>query len=165
MLLFIRAIKFIKNVDLSKKLGDNARKLVLQKYDWRLVIKACEELWNELGEIAQRIPSSSKYKYIFCTRYFQDYMHYPTRILDDEDQISITSDGMGVLEESTSCSIYDEMLSVLSFDILHEILELLVKPTSLGYIKELLSQKYDVSTHDIVYHVMWMLKNNLLELQ
>lgn len=158
-----RIATLINNRKLSMDLGNNARRYVLQKYDWKVVIKAYEEIWAELREMAQRILPSED-KYILRTRYFCDYMHYPTKVLNDLDQLQTTLYGMDVLEESVGCPVYDEMQSFLSFDIICHILELATSSTTLGYIKELLSQKHNVPTHEITYHIMWMLKNDLLEL-
>jgi glycosyltransferase involved in cell wall biosynthesis len=51
-------IELITNSELRKRLGENGRQRAKEIYDWRVVIAAYENLWQELAEIRATAPIS-----------------------------------------------------------------------------------------------------------
>lgn len=152
----------IKNKELSKKLGDNARRHVLENYDWKVVIKSYEDLWTMLHKRVNSSPPEATY--LFQPRYFDTFKHYATNILDGQTKLRTTQYGIDVLEEKAVCEIYDEMQFMLSFDLLRELLAKASQWIKLAELQEMIADEHRVSVESVTYHIMWMLKYNLLEL-
>jgi len=49
-----KTVELLNNPELAKKLGDNGRKRMIEKYDWEIIGKQMDDIYNEL---AQRTPS------------------------------------------------------------------------------------------------------------
>ncbi|MBH8555999.1 glycosyltransferase family 4 protein [Nostocaceae cyanobacterium CENA357] len=52
-------IELITNPEMRKRLGENGRQRARQTYDWRVVIAAYEELWQELATVRNTAPMSA----------------------------------------------------------------------------------------------------------
>lgn len=84
----------ITNDELRRKMGENGRQRVQKIYDWKVVIAAYEELWQELAIIRSTVPESVPLKpgmppHPLCDDPFRVFSHYPTRSLSDEMLLSL----------------------------------------------------------------------------
>jgi glycosyltransferase involved in cell wall biosynthesis len=88
--------QLINNEELRRKMGENGRKRVQEVYDWQVVIKAYENLWQELGEIREKAQESVPLKpgqpaYPLCDTPFRMFNHYTTNTLSLEMKLSLGS--------------------------------------------------------------------------
>lgn len=152
----------VKNNELREELSLNARKHAVDNYDWKMIIKAYEQLWAELSEVSSG-GISSNYD-IFTPKYFDTFKHYATKILDEETKLRRTQYGTDVLEEKAFCDIYREMQFRLSFDVLRGILSISPQFIELSELQKNISYNHSISIESTRYHIMWLLKYDLMEL-
>lgn len=83
-------INLIENPHLRQQIGEQAQQQAKQVYDWRVIIKRYQELWQDLADIRQQENvESTNYTvssplHLDPMAYFQ---HYPTHAIDDSVQI------------------------------------------------------------------------------
>jgi starch synthase len=85
--------QLIENPELRKRMGENARQRAREIYDWKVVIAAYEQLWQELAEIRLCAPESAPVKagkssYPLGDDPFRVLGHYATRSLSNEMMLS-----------------------------------------------------------------------------
>jgi len=86
--------KLIASSELRHRMGENGRQRVKEIYDWKVVIAAYEQLWEELAEIRTAAPESVPLKTgippdPLCDDPFRAFSHYPTRTLSDKMVLSL----------------------------------------------------------------------------
>lgn len=89
-------IKLIDNPQLRQQMGENGKARAREVYDWAVVIKAYEQLWEELTEIRTKTKASVPWRsgkplYPLCDDPSRIYAHYPTKILNKEQKITLGS--------------------------------------------------------------------------
>ncbi len=50
----------VENPDLRRRMGESGRKRARQTFDWRVVVRAYQDLWRELGHIRNRADESAR---------------------------------------------------------------------------------------------------------
>ncbi len=155
----------IKRKDLRLRLGYNARKRVLENYDWSLVIPKYEMLCDKLIDKAEKYKASPKAKPVFYPRYFECFKHYPSRILNKQTHITVTEEGIQLLKTRRFLSAVPPLNLIVPqivFLILFYLRE--KQNSSIEEINEYMSKLFkQISSEEIIYHLVWMLKNYLAE--
>ena len=82
--------------ELRQRFGDNGRQQVLSTYDWRVVIAAYENLWQELGQLRTEATTTAPLHsgmppYPLCDDPCRLLSHYPTDVLSLEQVLSLGS--------------------------------------------------------------------------
>ncbi|BAY10725.1 glycosyltransferase family 4 protein [Calothrix sp. NIES-2098] len=77
-------VELITNPELRKRLGENGRQRAQQTYDWKVVIAAYENLWQELAEIRTAAPMSVSLQpgeppVPLCDDPFRLFAHYTSK--------------------------------------------------------------------------------------
>jgi glycosyltransferase involved in cell wall biosynthesis len=151
----------IKRKDLRLKFGHSAREKVHKYYDWSVVIPRYEALWNTLMDKARACRMTPKKMPIFYPRYFECFSHYPSRILNKQTNIAITEEGERLLKTRRFLSTVPPLgliLPQIVFLLLFYLRE--KKKSSIGKINEYMNKpSKEISSEEISYHLMWMLKN------
>jgi alpha-maltose-1-phosphate synthase len=86
--------KLIEDPELRKKMGENGRRRAREIYDWQVVIRSYERLWEELA-IARNVAGMSvpvlnnKSPHPLCDDPLRIYNHYPSEIIDLTTVITI----------------------------------------------------------------------------
>jgi starch synthase len=78
-------ITLINNPQLRKQLGENGRKHAWQTFDWRVIMAAYEQLWQELAAIRavesmSVPPTPGKPRVPWCDDPFRQFAHYSSAI-------------------------------------------------------------------------------------
>ena len=155
----------IKRKDLRLRFGYNARERVLKNYDWSVVIPKYETLWNKLIDEAGAHKVPPKEIPLFYPRYFECFKHYPSRILDKRTNITITKEGMYLLKTKRFPSGIPS-LNLITPQIILLILFYLKEKriANIEKIKSHINEFFkEINWDRINYHIMWMLKNYLIE--
>lgn len=85
----------IDNRELRESMGREAVHRVLAEYDWPVVIRKYEDLWNRLIDEAANHPSpNGPFRYSSATfDYVRAFGHYATRVLPLESPVMLTDTG------------------------------------------------------------------------
>ncbi len=155
----------IKNKDLRLRIGENARNMVLKKYDWKVVIPSYEKLWQKLSQLPKGQTINKVQKELFMPKYFYSFRHYPTRILDSRTKITISKSGLLFLKtRKLPFKIEKELKDVITIGKIFMILSFLYKKnsTSIAQVEKYIKKILKVKVHIIRYNIMWLLKKDLL---
>jgi alpha-maltose-1-phosphate synthase len=87
-------MQLLTEPDLRRRLGENGRQRAIATYDWRVVIAAYEDLWQELSELREQEPAIAPLKpetppYPLCDDPFRLLAHYPTQALGQERSLTL----------------------------------------------------------------------------
>lgn len=82
--------------ELRQRMGKNGRQRVRQTYDWRVVIAAYENLWQELAQLRVQSTTvaplnSGMSPYPLCDDPYRLLAHYPTQVLSQEQVLGLGS--------------------------------------------------------------------------
>ena len=101
--------RLIDNEDLRRRLGESGRQRAREVYDWSVVIRAYEELWEELADVREHAASASpplvdgSPPAPLLDDPFRQFAHYPTAIVDDHTRVGLgqmaSSAGLGKLAQ------------------------------------------------------------------
>jgi glycosyltransferase involved in cell wall biosynthesis len=156
--------KLLTHPDLRMEMGQAGRKQVEAKYNWKTVIGMHEDLWTRLSD-TMRGRGASPAQDPFEAPYYQLFSHYPTRALTGEDPVSITEEGMRVMEEKASPPVYPELAAIISGDVLHHILVLCRRQArSVAFLQDKLQSARRTPAQTSLYHILWALKQGLVRL-
>ena len=157
----------IKRKDLRLKFGHNARERVHKYYDWSVVIPQYEALWDTLIDRAKAHKLPPKKMPIFYPRYFECFNHYPSRILNKQTKIAITEEGAQLLKTRRFLSTVPPLNLILPQIVFLLLFYLREKEkSSIGKINEYMNKlSKEISSEEIGYHLMWMLKNYFVKLE
>jgi glycosyltransferase involved in cell wall biosynthesis len=156
--------KLLTHPELRMEMGQAGRKRVESKYNWKTVIGMHEDLWARLSD-TMRDRGASPAPDPFEAPYYQIFSHYPTRALTGKDQISITGEGMRVMEEKASPPVYPELAAMISGEVLHHILVLCRRQVrSVAFLQDKLQSVRRTPAQTSLYHILWALKQGLVRL-
>ncbi len=82
--------------ELRQRLGENGRQRTLSTYDWRVVIAAYENLWQELAQLRVQATTTAPLNsgmppYPLCDDPCRLLTHYPTQVLSQEQVLGLGS--------------------------------------------------------------------------
>jgi glycosyltransferase involved in cell wall biosynthesis len=87
----------IGNRELRATMGRSGRERALRCFDWKVIIKQYEELWNSLlekGSSLKETTECSRYIHGFASySYLSVFGHYPTGVLADQDMLQLSPGG------------------------------------------------------------------------
>jgi hypothetical protein len=89
-------VKLINNPELRRKMGENGRLRAREVYDWSVIIRSYENLWQELTEIRNKAEVSvpvkpGKSAVPLCDDPCHLFAHYPTQILNLNQRLKLGS--------------------------------------------------------------------------
>lgn len=93
----------IERPDLRDTMGRCGRRYALESYDWNVVIKGYEAVWQE-GFSKSHALRVGKGSFAACPTHYpyqEVFSHYPSRILDHSEAITITPGGRQFAETDT----------------------------------------------------------------
>lgn len=153
---------------LRLEFGQNARNRIREGYDWNAVLPRYENLWLRLSELAKDYRITKKQKTLFMPKYLRCFRHYPTKILDGKTKITITKGGLLFLKtKKFPFGMPEELEHIIAIKIIFMVLISLNEKEGAaisaveGNIKSILKVRPQAAR----FHIMWMLKKDLLKLQ
>jgi D-inositol-3-phosphate glycosyltransferase len=97
----------VEQSDLRKTMGQLGRRHALEKYDWSVVIKAYEDVWND-GFMKARVLRKGKSHFANCPPHYpyqEIFSHYPSHQLNDTEVVEITPAGGNFLDADDSAEL------------------------------------------------------------
>ncbi len=155
----------MKDRELRTKFGQNAKDRVAHAFDWRILIPRYENLWKELFELSQRSAFNKNRTEIFVPKYFECFGHYPSQLLTDSMEVTISDAGRMFLRTRNLPYVPGELYERISQRIVLIFLIFFLDQqfTTIGrlasYGKNILK---NVSSDVIVFHILWLLKKGFI---
>jgi D-inositol-3-phosphate glycosyltransferase len=145
--------------DLRQRMAAESRRRAREKFDWRIIIRRYDQLWDELVEIASQLHGSPSRRTYATPSFRSAFAHYATAVLDQSTRLGLSDAGWRVLAGEEPLPAYLAQLDAISPSMaeaaLHRAADLL--PASFEALAEALD-KGSAGRH----HVMWLLKHGLL---
>ena len=87
-------VRLLSNPELRQRMGENGRSRARQVYDWSVVIKAYEELWQYQSDLRlfEQFRSGVQVPTVpnpLCDNPCRRFAHYPTGFLEGEDRLAL----------------------------------------------------------------------------
>lgn len=154
----------IQKKSLRLAMGSAAQRFVAQNFDWSVSIARYENYWQTLVKRAKKQKMAKVKTPFLLPKYFECFRHYATSSIDRETKVMISQAGRHVyntknfplqLSGHFSLSLTVVLLILSCFD---------DNPMRIEEIYAKIEQYSRLITREkILYHVMWMMKNHLLE--
>ncbi|MCW3097601.1 MAG: hypothetical protein JWL77_3219 [Chthonomonadaceae bacterium] len=161
----------VSNQDKRIAMGKKAREYAVSYFDWKRVIRAYEALWLDLkAEALQRGWPVPEYSRSVFTPYYEAFAHYPTRMIDTTCMVALTDFGASIYRKHEALPLPNLMMTVIDPATVHAILRVARMARWLRYdltIEEIgmrVTKKLYLTADDILRAVLWMLKQDMLEL-
>jgi D-inositol-3-phosphate glycosyltransferase len=154
-------IKLIKDKNLREFIGRNARKTILEKYNWETIIQRLEKLWitNYEDFIERKIVEQKQEQKLF----FNIFDHYPSSSISEMDTIVSTGFYKYCSIQPNRIFIHPLVKDMIVKKVISKIDMLCSEKIKIFDIIKLLNSK--TVGEDIIYrHILWMLKHDYLKL-
>lgn len=161
----------IKNPELRQRIGENGRQRARKIYDWKVVIAAYENLWQQLAEIRAKAPLSVPLKsgtppYPLCEDPFSLFAHYPNVKLTNDLVFELgamaTPQGLSKLQKNWMTNFGAERRNTKAT--LNAVLEMFVQEGSQS-LEAILNKHPHISPAELFRTLMYLLKFDILRLQ
>ncbi len=154
---------------LRVKLGEAGRRRAMAEFTWHRIIPRMEALWAELKAEGLRrakdafppaLPQSAG-------GIFESFGHYPSRILQDEDELSLTALAEAVLNGTWPMpGVYEDLEILIPMDMLGILVASLREGSrTWGPLRQALAEEADFPMELMDYQVLWLAKHGLLKIQ
>lgn len=163
--LYTQLEKIILDRDVRTAMGISARKRAEQKFSWKTIIEDYEKLVIGLKRASDKHECKDKGKndYLFLMKYFKSFSHYPSKILGDEDILTLSEYGTDVINKKAKIIIYEDMKNILDMELMLIILQnVFERDMSVSEIKGIFKNSHHPS-YRIVYCILWMIKYDFLK--
>ena len=164
--------QLIDSVDLRKKMEDASRKRALDNYAWGKIIPQYKRLWWELSGIAKSVPERNETCQEFSLPdYGMAFQHYPTRFLNEETLVGLTSQGRQLVSGDMGLPLYcNQPWNHIDVGIIKRIIEGTArmdaagKPLPIGNILQVITKNGNLSRERerVFRHILWLLKYGFL---
>lgn len=150
-------ITLSKNDQLRLEMGEAARKHAVNSYEWRIIIKKYEHLWDTLHSLAASAPSHFNRRSAWLRpSYFSHFKGYASAILAPSMTLKATEDMVGLPEIRKS-------LFPLRSDLTESILDQAKEETSVEQLQACGAQ-IRFSREEVMWHITRLLKYGCLSL-
>ena len=154
-----RVQKLISTPDLRESMGKSGQSRASENYIWAKVIEKYEKLWGELFELSKNSIKKSNFKKdIFANDYLESFSHYPTKTLENSDEIKLTNRGLTALKTQKLPIPYNDIQPLLDNKTILLTLASL-KKSSLKF-----SELSKIVPSLNQFTTLWMVKYNLLQI-
>lgn len=165
--IFIDRIQtLISHPEVGKRMSDNSVKIARELFDWKKIIPKYIELWEELKtqcESYHRKHDSKEINYL-RPKYCDFFIDYPTKFINENDIISITEEGLLLLEDKLPIpNHYNTNASLINVNLSMVILNKLKNKRSMK-ITDIYNTYNGDSYSQISRAYMWLLKHGFARL-
>lgn len=158
-------IRLILDEEKRREMGANAAISARKKFSWKNVIAQYEAVWKVLNDLAQTQPGRGATADPYALNYGDIFKHYASLTLGDGHQVTASSFGRDVLNRRFAFPIYPDLLNILNTQLL--IMVLSVTQNDFIRVAEIINhciKQTGCTRETVLYHVVWMLKQNMLTL-
>ena len=143
--------RLIASAELRKEMGAAARLRARDHFDWPVVIREYEDLWTELGRVAQSQPFSSAPDSWFRPDYFKVFEGYGSSLLGPTTRVCATP-------RPSSIGLYHELKAWIQPDVVKIIHESAGEPIAVEALAEAVQARTGISEDRFYIHILRMLK-------
>jgi len=154
------------NKNLIKEMGlaakENAR-----KYRWEGIIKSYESFWSDLSIEAQKtsFKNINKKSDLLTGGFQNNFSHYPTKIISNNDLVSLTDVGRSAINETFTLTKYNDITACLFPELENLILnKLRESDQSIEALKKHADDKLHTSEGQTEFHILWLMKHGVITL-
>jgi len=152
----------VEDEGLRRKMGQAGARHVARQFDWQVVVPQFEALWDELSVEARATKGEERHApNPLRLDYARAFQHYPTRHLNEDDELVRTALGVAVLE-SGRYPLYAEMVAVLDMQHVRRLMLETEQPRTVRELVDGLSATA-VEISRARRTVLWALKHGLLD--
>ncbi len=156
--------ELLLNQNLREEMGHRALEKARREFAWKVVIKQYEDLWQELYSIAQKDDSPAQIKDPFQLDYFSIFRQYPTGVIEGDSMVKTTSFGSRILSGQFTFPIYQDLTGIIIGRIVMSAISACKEGSNINQLISNIMQRDGYKRDDVHYNIMWMLKQNMLEL-
>jgi hypothetical protein len=163
-------IALIMNADLRKKFGESGRRRAREVFDWRVIIRQYQELWQELARrraAAANQPTSTLPPHPLRPDPYTLFSDYPTAPFSPQTVIALAPESspqmLDDLYQEPILQYLATPLLMAELEELRNILSLLESgpQASLEVVKQFSTERHEV----IIRGILWLLKAGLVRRQ
>ncbi len=161
----------VSNEPLRLRMGERARQHVLSQYHWRRIVGQFFELWAELRAIAGSSEQGFETDGLVRPRYYRDFHHFATVLLDGSSRIYLTSRGQRVCARKEGLFLLDDARSLLRPDKAMRLLRFirycnaLRLPLTISQAEKVLGHKWAMTPEEVRRYLLWACKYGLVRIQ
>jgi hypothetical protein len=162
----------ITNPDLRHKMGEAARRHVIETLDWNHVIQMTLGLWQELAGIAQSLPHrQSSDRRSIGPDYFHDFRHYASHIITETQVIQITDSGREATKDTLDTYMLPEMRETLRVHVLQYLLRFMKscsffrQKITVQVLSEQVCKRFKITSEHSLRYILWLVKYGLLRIE
>ncbi len=162
----------ISDEKLRLKMGEMARRHVLENFTWERSAAKFWDLWRELNRIAQGITNFTPIADSFLKpHYYGDFHDFATLSLELSMRLGLTERGLRVCKGKESLFLLEEPRKLLKADLMMVILRFLKfsrfsgRQSTVEGLVDLISKKRRIPASAARRHLMWLLKYDLVRIQ
>jgi hypothetical protein len=145
-------------------MGQQARERVEKFFDWKVVMRAYEDLWTDLKERALKYEGPAGRKDDpFAFSWADLFDHYPSTKLSGEERLLLTAFGKEFLREQERPTMYSDVAPLLSSELLKVLARTL--KSAPRRVDELRGRLRESGSALIDYHLHWLIKNHLIRIE
>jgi len=162
-----RAIRILAEDDARRRgFGDNARTRAQNIFDWRHIIKAYEELWQDLAKKRQStkqkamLPKNWQAVHPSFPNPWQMFRGFPSALLDPQDrmQVVMSKDEIALIMKHEMNFFIPELL--VPKDSMLELIDA-IRRANVAYVQDILIP-FPATEHDRIWRCLgWMLKHGI----
>ena len=156
-----RLLTLIENPELRQRMGEHGCQKVMTNYLWPMVIEQYQALWDQLHAQAQQCELPASDSSFFSNDYLGGFSHYPSTILSESMQVTLTDAGRQCLQSSQTPPIYSDVAMALDQDWLTRAMTELINGSK--GVGELLAAHGDTGNRGR-FSLLWATKYGLLKL-
>ena len=156
-LLVDRLAALASNAELRAQLGTAGQARARELFTWKRIIPRYEALWKSLKDQAGQKPPPPKPPPSSLMP-FRCFSHYPTRCLEAGFQVRASARGIRVLNGQETPAFYRELNEILRAPLIKVILERSQESADVSALELI----FPSSREFLHFHILWMLKHDLL---
>ncbi len=149
---------------LRQEMGRQGR-LRAEACDWEEIVPYYEQLWQESTHfLSCPISLASDFA---MPQFFATFQHYPSRILQEDTQVMLTSLGVALSEGKEWLLLYNELKFVLDDGLLELLKDAISElPCSFGtLLRHICTYRPDCPRLWVEYHILWLAKQGFVALR
>lgn len=145
----------LDNPEMCEKMSKKSRERALEIYDWKKIVMAMDELWNELIDESMKSDIQFDDNNFICPNYCSDFISYPTKYVEDSAIIGLRDGDICISEEDYPV-IYNNEELMLPRDLLNLILTIVAVDTDFGEIcRKIINYPVAMTKRAIMYLIKY----------
>lgn len=167
--LLLRMKELVSSEALRLKLGEAGRRRAMAEFTWHRIIPRMEALWTELKaeglkRAKESFPPSLPQS---ASGIFESFGHYPSRILKDQDELTLTPLANGVLNGTWPMpGVYEDLEILIPMEMLGAVVDSLREGgCAWGALRPALAQEFGFPEELMDYQALWLAKHGLVKIQ